>query len=71
VPHLRDGFIVAKVGHRAEARSVFLRQSRDVLGHDDVAENFEVVALAREFDGVEESRDDVLPLDTRPVQPKV
>jgi hypothetical protein len=30
VPHLRDGFIVDKVGHRAKARSVSLRQSRDI-----------------------------------------
>src|SRR3981189_1564921 len=29
VPHLRDGFIVAKVGPSCEARSVFLRQIRD------------------------------------------
>jgi hypothetical protein len=25
VPHLRDGFIVDKVGHRAKARSVFIK----------------------------------------------
>src|SRR5882757_3390821 len=30
VPHLRDGFIVDKVGHRAKARSISLRQSRDI-----------------------------------------
>lgn len=32
----------------------FADEQVDVLGHDDVAEDFEVVALAGEFEGVEE-----------------
>ena len=31
-----------------------LRRRMNVLGHDDVAEDFEVVAFAGEFQGVEE-----------------
>jgi hypothetical protein len=32
----------------------FADEEMDVLGHDDVAQDFEVVALAGEFEGVEE-----------------
>ncbi len=32
----------------------FAEKEMDVLGHDDVAENFEVIAFAGEFQGVEE-----------------
>jgi hypothetical protein len=32
----------------------FTDEKMDVLGHDDVAEDFEVMALAGEFEGVEE-----------------
>lgn len=32
----------------------FADEKVDVLGHDDVAEDFEVVALTSEFEGVEE-----------------
>ena len=32
----------------------FAEEEVDVLGHDDVAEDFEVVTLAGEFEGVEE-----------------
>ncbi len=32
----------------------FAEKEMDVLGHDDVAEDFEVVAFAGEFQGVEE-----------------
>ena len=31
----------------------FAEKEMDVLGHDDVAEDFELVALAGEFEGVE------------------
>jgi hypothetical protein len=31
VPHLRDGFIVAKVGNRAEARSAFPSESPTIF----------------------------------------
>ena len=32
----------------------FADEEMDVLGHDDVAEDFEVVAFAGKFEGVEE-----------------
>jgi hypothetical protein len=32
----------------------FAEKEMDVLGHDDVGEDFEVVAFAGEFQGVEE-----------------
>ena len=35
-------------------KSRFTEEQMDVLRHDDVAEDFEVVALAGEFEGVEE-----------------